>query len=493
MTLTKSLLLGSAAGLLAVSGASAADLPSRSKGPAVEYVRICDTYGAGYFYIPGTDTCLKISGYARADYAVRNVTNQWGSRGAIAGPGTSNALGGNVDETNGGTGILPGTSGAARHSTGFSGLGGLELDARSQTAWGTLRGFIRYEIFSGNGLLQSTLAGTGGVANPVGALDKAFVQFAGITAGRAQSFFTFYGDAYPLDISRGEDSTTTLLAYTASFGGGFSATVSIEDPVVRRGGIGALQLGDDTPIAIDPTFRTAVYGGSKLPDLVAQLRVDQSWGKAQLSGAVHQINTVATSAVGDAKATGTGWAVQAGIAINLPSLAAGDEVYLQGGYANGAKSYLGLGNLGDRTNAPLRNDVDAVAVAVPGAAGAYRLEKGHGWNVQAGLKHFWAPNVKQYLYASYTTWNYGANARSQTWDNSGYGNGKELMIGSGIVWTPVKNLDLTFDVSYQHLSQNVNVGVLGDDPLIGLAGGIAVPIKKNGSSFTGRLRIQRAF
>jgi hypothetical protein len=33
----------------------------------VEYVRVCDVYGAGFFYIPGTDTCLKIGGSVRVD------------------------------------------------------------------------------------------------------------------------------------------------------------------------------------------------------------------------------------------------------------------------------------------------------------------------------------------------------------------------------------------------------------------------------------------
>src|SRR6201989_574245 len=65
MTMIKSLVLGSAAGLIAMSGAQAADLPVKAK--AVEYVRICSLYGAGFFYIPGTDTCLKIGGYLRAD------------------------------------------------------------------------------------------------------------------------------------------------------------------------------------------------------------------------------------------------------------------------------------------------------------------------------------------------------------------------------------------------------------------------------------------
>ena len=67
MKLVKSLLLGSAAGLAAVAGAQAADLPMRKAAP-VDYVRVCTTYGAGYFYIPGTDTCLRISGYVQADY-----------------------------------------------------------------------------------------------------------------------------------------------------------------------------------------------------------------------------------------------------------------------------------------------------------------------------------------------------------------------------------------------------------------------------------------
>jgi Porin subfamily len=54
MKMVKSLILGSAAGLIAMSGAQAADLPVKAK--AVEYVRICSLYGAGFFYIPGTDT-----------------------------------------------------------------------------------------------------------------------------------------------------------------------------------------------------------------------------------------------------------------------------------------------------------------------------------------------------------------------------------------------------------------------------------------------------
>src|SRR5215471_9478868 len=62
MKMVKSLLLASAAGLAVTAGAQAADLPVKAK--PVEYVKICSLYGAGFFYLPGTETCLKIGGYA---------------------------------------------------------------------------------------------------------------------------------------------------------------------------------------------------------------------------------------------------------------------------------------------------------------------------------------------------------------------------------------------------------------------------------------------
>src|SRR6201995_5687887 len=72
MKMVKSLILGSATALVAMSGAQAADLPVKAK--AVEYVMICSLYGAGFYYIPGTDTCIKIGGYLRVDTAFNGST-----------------------------------------------------------------------------------------------------------------------------------------------------------------------------------------------------------------------------------------------------------------------------------------------------------------------------------------------------------------------------------------------------------------------------------
>src|SRR5215470_9944326 len=72
MNIMKSLMLGTAAGFVAMTGAQAADLPVKAK--AVEYVKVCSLYGAGFYYIPGTDTCLRIGGAMRIDTAFNGTT-----------------------------------------------------------------------------------------------------------------------------------------------------------------------------------------------------------------------------------------------------------------------------------------------------------------------------------------------------------------------------------------------------------------------------------
>ena len=113
MKTVKSLLLGSAAGFVALTGAQAADLPLAEP---VEYVKICSTYGEGFFYIPGTDTCLQISGRVRVEAYI------------------------DFDET-GDTGFL-GTAADDNFTTRARGVIG--LDARTETEGGTLRSYIEY-------------------------------------------------------------------------------------------------------------------------------------------------------------------------------------------------------------------------------------------------------------------------------------------------------------------------------------------------------------
>ena len=117
MKMVKSLLLGSAAGLVAVAGAQAADLPVKAK--PVQYVKICSLYGVGFYYIPGTDMCLKIGGWVRAEYT-------WGVNGGI------------------GTGAFqaPNVNNRSTNNSAWRARGYITADARNQTEYGTVRGYI---------------------------------------------------------------------------------------------------------------------------------------------------------------------------------------------------------------------------------------------------------------------------------------------------------------------------------------------------------------
>ena len=91
------------------------------------------------------------------------------------------------------------------------------------------------------------------------------------------------------------------MAYTASFGGGFTATLSAESPgTVGASGGGTQQNGGYFNTNSGPqagTFNPALiqYGGQKWPDIVGALHVKQGWGEAQVSGVIHNVNVSAST------------------------------------------------------------------------------------------------------------------------------------------------------------------------------------------------------
>src|SRR4051794_5663992 len=123
MNIVKSLLLGSAAGLAALTGAQAADLPVKAK--PVEYVKICSLYGAGFYYIPGTDTCIRIGGHIRAEISI----NSRGSSVQSWGVGDGNAT------------LTRDKDFFFTRSRAF-----LSAETRTQTSFGTLRTYQLYRL-----------------------------------------------------------------------------------------------------------------------------------------------------------------------------------------------------------------------------------------------------------------------------------------------------------------------------------------------------------
>ena len=153
----KSLLLGSAAALVAVSGARAADAIVAAEPEPVEYVRVCDAFGSGFFYIPGTETCLSIRGYVRFQVG--------GQRNRIAGVPYANV---------GGTAVLGLNHSGYTQNTRVR----LNFDARSETEYGTLRGYARVQSNSG-----------GVNADAAYGADQAIIQLGGLFMGYTESAF----------------------------------------------------------------------------------------------------------------------------------------------------------------------------------------------------------------------------------------------------------------------------------------------------------------
>ncbi len=226
MKMVKSLLLGSAAGLMAVAGAQAADLPV--KAAPVEYVKICSLYGAGFYYIPGTDICVKIGGYVRGQYYIN--TGNSGTNGYFFTGSGANQQTRQFNNTN--DFIL-------RTRTIIT------MDSRAQTDWGTVRSYMNI------GWTQdSPQSGTAGVAfsgsGPAVYANRAFIQWAGFTFGKAQSFYDLFPQAartyHGLPTHDTGDSGINLAAYTTQWGNGISSTIAIEDP--RRFAITNTEVGD---------------------------------------------------------------------------------------------------------------------------------------------------------------------------------------------------------------------------------------------------------
>ncbi|MFD2235966.1 porin [Aureimonas populi] len=184
----KSLLLGSAAALVAVSGARAADVIMVEPEP-VEYVRVCDVYGAGFFYLPGTETCLRISGQVRLQINV-------------AGDPAEN-LEGDDYEVN--------SRVRAR----------LNFDVREETELGLLRAYARVQA-------QNTSGADNGLE-----MEQAYVQLGGLLVGYRDTLWTSDvggiedGLLTDTDLVLG-DFNTNQISYTFA-AGGFSATLGIED------------------------------------------------------------------------------------------------------------------------------------------------------------------------------------------------------------------------------------------------------------------------
>jgi len=276
----RSLLLGSAAALAAATSANAADAVFAPEPEPVEYVRVCDAYGAGFFYIPGTETCLQVSGYV------------WYQIGATSDDGLG------VSDTQNYWGFAPdGWNKSVRARVNF--------DARSETEWGTLRSYIRLQA-DWNGV------GDGGVT-----ADQAYIELGGLRMGYTESAWA--------------ETVNGISSYGShSWGGlyyGYQQRALIQYNFASNGVFGTISLEDD-----------ALAGEGYMPDVVGLIGYQGGWGAVWARAAYDE------SAEGFAASIGTQINVpnMAGSSFRLIAYYAdGDHQY---GAGSSFTRYASLGN-----------------------------------------------------------------------------------------------------------------------------------------------------
>jgi len=238
----KSLLLGSAAALVAVSGARAADAVVVAEPEPMEYVRVCDVYGSGFYYMPGTETCLKVSGYVRVD---------------IRGGDLFESISEDGEET---------YDNRARFQ--------LRVDARSETELGTLRSYaavdFQYEGTNGQNpvgidpdtndlVYDTTYDNEDGIA-----WEHIYIELGGFRIGKTDSLFSTFTDYSSGVLNDGlvpyGPFATLQIAYTYTGPNGFSAAIAVEQ-------------GDEDEGGITQDYAPFVVGGVSLT---------QGWGKIGL-------------------------------------------------------------------------------------------------------------------------------------------------------------------------------------------------------------------
>jgi len=485
-------LLCSAASLAAVTGAQAADLPIKAK--AIEYVRVCSLYGAGFWYIPGTDTCIKIGGYLRVD----TTFDGGGSHGQPAWSGDSGQGNRYFDDF------------VSRSRLG------LQVDTRTASEYGVVRTFAQANFqFNNFGTANNAVIGaapaapnglSGSFLNNVGggyvAIEYLYIQFAGFTFGRSAPPTETPWQEAPANISsfllggRGMNTDTGVnnIQYTAQFGNGVSGTIGLEDPSTQ----------DRTSVYNLSTGLNAVgtssyaYGGTHAPDVAGNIKVDQAWGRFQISAAAHEVDgsynilgagAVPTnlSEISGHPETKWGGAVMAALNIkNIPT-GPGDDIKVEGTYTKGlTKDVIA-------TSAPSPNfamfggsgrayqsvgfgaTTDAVFLPVAnGGSGDVKLTE--SWGFRGSYTHNWDPYWNSSLFGTGSWVHYNGTvgnlstakgeycfqyvtsnkltAANTSADFSCNPDFAVFQIGFNTRWTPVKNLTFTGEVDFIHLDQN---------------------------------------
>ena len=382
-------------------------------------------------------------------------------------------------------------------TSGMEMRGRVQLDARTATAWGTARTFVRLRMTNNTGIRvfkepnNATYANQS-TASTSNTLEAASIQWAGFTFGIANNNYAFMPSIfYHANAWAGFPNGQKQIAYTATFGGGLSATVAIEDK---------------TEWAYDTKYNSTPATGY---NLTANLRYDQPWGWAILHGtmgnaSINEAYTTAGGIPGALAGLGSGsgfanlngsksymnWAVGATAMFNLPMLAPGDRLWVTANYANGFLGALlstgGLNNLSNSSGGRQLGGIGRVdsSLVVTGGAGLptnpWTIGRTTGFNVAAAIVHNWTGNWRSQAKAGYVELSPPTSSIANQW-----GKGRAWEVTHALIFSPAKDFDIGLELQYINMKnkvQNPNAAfVIAGQP--GL----------NESGWSSKLRVERNF
>ena len=505
-------------------------------------MKVCSLYGAGFYYIPGTDVCLKLGGFLRTEWNIH-------ANGSFA----TFFSGGNALQTRT----------EDKYITRARGY--ITTDVREQTSYGTLRAYLAagWQFTSDDSPTISlpgtqatassatTTFTTGGNSNL--SLLRAFIQFGGFTFGKTASFYDFLNTSkYTLQTQLYQDYAGVgvfTYGYTQQLGNGIAATIAVQDqspfvhPLCQFGGTQEC-LDFSAGGALPSTNNTA---GNLVPDIVGAIRLDQAWGGAQVAAIAHD-NRATYFAAPVPQTIGAptfipgnganhpndkwGFAVQGGIELNLDQLwggwfSKGNSWVVQSQYCVG-ETYSCVNTGGTRLNDVMFSLYNPNKIGIGWADEAYftglggadnGLQLATMWNVYTAIQHYWTPDVRTSLYGGF--FSYQANSTdvdnfvcavlnhggvgghtpgtlgtihgSFAVSNTGCADWQAWQIGSRTLWNPVRNLDVGVDVLYTSMAKSAFEGATVQLNVPTSTAGVANVAVGDTHIWSGILRIQYNF
>lgn len=388
-----------AAALAPATNAHAADLAIAEP---VENVKICEAFGNGFFYSPGSDTCIKIGGYVEFGTAFGDTDF------------------GHYNST------YPGSN----WSNFFTEIS-IQLTASSVTEYGNLKGFIDFRAQTGNmGSFSESATQIVNSETNSGYVDTAWLSLGPLKAGYDTSLFDF-GRGYTDTGGFGPDTISDHIQLTyAEAGWAFAG--SIEDQR-DRGGAG------DISGLLEENGLYATGGQDNIPDIVGAVSYASGLFSGKLAAA-YVNNAVSITGRGSEQdpfigSPRTGWAIGGSAELALDMIAKGDKLFFTAVYGDNANAYTGIagGTSVANTGGLFNNEIASLASGTSASA-------------MASYKHLWTPSLWSAITASYADYD-GA----QNFD------GYRLDAWRGVFstsWTPVNGLELMLDGNYSHISDN---------------------------------------